>query len=493
MIKSNIIFNFMSSVAIAAMGFLCLPLIETNLGGESMGIYSLFLLSAAWLVAFDFGASNSLYRELIFSKSGTKSKEELISALNQLGVFLALIIAPSSALLFIIYIYNGEGWLESRGLGTNVLNASVTLIIIASALRILINFARSGLMALEDQRFCNLVAVGYQALRFSAIIISLNFLTQLKIIGVLGIIVTFNLIELIHISIRLATSIGKVLPRGEVDRRHEIQSSPIQYAARYGTTVLIWVLVTQTHNFLLSGDLTLEDFGYYGMMVALMNGILAINSAITQGIQPKLGVLATTGRVKELTSLYRLSFTLQLLFCGAPLVTLMFFSSEALVLLVGSADVSAFRVELLVYLALATILMVLGGVQSSLQVAFGDIRINQVMSFISLSVELPAIIYVWYQFEPIVLLKTIVLFRGLGLITTFIVHKRLINNYRFSTFLREMGSPLGAMISAGIFCYLAKPDLTESDSLWIVIWLAGVVLFILFLGGLASPVIREKV
>ena len=110
---------------------------------------------------------------------------------------------------------------------------------------------------------------------------------------------------------------------------------PIQKVFKFSLSIAftagIWVLITQTDKIILSGILSLDEYGYFSLAVVAASAITFLSSPVGTVIMPRLARLHAENKTVELKDLYRYGTQLVSVVTGAA--TLILCLNETVLLL----------------------------------------------------------------------------------------------------------------------------------------------------------------
>ena len=114
----------------------------------------------------------------------------------------------------------------------------------------------------------------------------------------------------------------------------------LKFSLAIAFTSSVWVLVTQTDKLVLSGILSLTEYGYFTLAVLAASGIMIVSGPISNAIMPRMTILFTEGKHEELRRVYRDSTQLVSIIAGSAAITLTFCSEQLLYAWTGDLNLA---------------------------------------------------------------------------------------------------------------------------------------------------------
>lgn len=392
-IRANIIANYVGQFFVTLTGILMLPLYIKYMGAEAYGLVGFFTMLQAWFGLLDLGLSPTIGRETArYHGNG-------ISALDYRRLYRIL------SLIFIVIAINGGGslFLLSENIATNWLKAkNLPLVEIVTAVRIMAISAALRWM-------CGLyrgVVTGSEKLVwlscFNMVIATLRFVCVMPVMFYFGFTPVVFFIHQLIVAIVEFSGIWlksrSLLPSLKY-LEHSIGWSfksvkpVLKFALTIAITSSIWVLVTQTDKFVLSGILTLGEYGYYTLAVLVANAIMIIGGPVSNAVMPRMARLHAEGKNFEMMEVYRNSTQLVSVIAGSATITIVVCSRLLLFAWTGDHALAVRAAPILSLYAIGNGFLVLAAFAYYLQYAKGNLRYHLVGNVVLVVILIPCIVF----------------------------------------------------------------------------------------------------
>ena len=279
----------------------------------------------------------------------------------------------------------------------------------------------------------------------------------------------------------------RVLPRSHVRLLPEwtAMSSMLPIAGPMAFIAGMWIFLTQIDKLILSKILSLEDYGYFTLAVAVASGLLALMSPLNQVLQPRITILAAQGKIETLQNLYRLStqfVTAMFLTIGG---TLAFFAEPILFAWTGDPQATKVAAPILFWYGLANALIGILVLPFMVQFALGYLRLHVIGNVLLVLTLLPTLIYASVTQGGIGAGFTLFVARLLFLLLWIPqVYRRLMPNLVFSWYLHDLGPT--SLAVAGTLILGHKLFLMERIDRLTTFMLIGIISLAALLAGLIA-------
>ena len=331
--KRNVIASYVSQIYVIIVGILVLPMYLKYMGEEAYGLVGFFAMLQAWFNLLDVGLTPTIARETARFKSGAITKFDYRSLIRVLElIFLTIAILGGCIILAFSGII-ADRWLNIKTLPVQDIKSAICFMAFGVALRWMSGLYR-GCIAGSEQ----LVWLG----GFNAYIATLRFILVLPMLALVGsspiIFFIYQLIvagvELIFLSIKA----HKIFPKLEEDQilnfRFRSLMKPIRPVIRYSLTIAftssIWVFITQTDKLILSGKLSLAEYGHFTLAVLLASGIMTLCAPITNPLTLRMISLFALGKQEQAIELYKTGTSLVTIFAGSIAIIMILFPQQVL-------------------------------------------------------------------------------------------------------------------------------------------------------------------
>ena len=492
-IKRNTIANYIGQSYSILVGLIVTPLYLKYLGAEAYGLVGFFALMQAWLQLLDLGLTPTLARQVAFAR-GQKDGFEYFKKL--LRSFELIFFAVAVAVILVVYLSSAwisEVWVKAEILGFSTLVYCIGLMGLMVGLRWFTGLYRSGISGMEDQVWLNIVNIILASLRFIGALVLLIYFTQnvrhffiyQLVIGILELWVFAY-----HFYRKLPAT--KHRPKLlEFDWLSVKRVLPFTLGLAYSSA--IWILVTQTDKLILSGILSLADFGYFSLVALVAGGVTALSGPISQAIMPRMTLLISQGKRNEMLLIYRQASQVVLLISLSVSLMIGLYAEQILFAWTGDRVAAAWGSNVLVWFALGNGILAIGAFQYYLQNAFGYLKLHVIGSTVSALIQLPIIYYAavnygaqgagiaWFCFRLIWFLCW-----------TPIIHRRFVPGFHLTWMLKDVLPIVATTSGLALTIYFCIPLSFLGSRLNLFIGIMVLGCFLLAMASLSVKVIRQR-
>jgi len=300
------------------------------------------------------------------------------------------------------------------------------------------------------------------------------------------------LIAVLQIAILFSKS-RRLLPGLNAAQRIGWSFKPVKPLLKFALTIAftssVWVMVTQTDKLVLSGILSLEEYGYFTLAVLAASGIMVISGPISGAIMPRMAKLEAEGYRDEVIRIYRQATQLVTVIAGSAAVTLAFCAEPLLWAWTGDPALAKQAAPILTLYAIGNGILAVAAFPYYLQYAEGNLRLHFIGHLLLLIVLIPSIIVAANYYGAIgagyawVSVNAIYLF-----IWVAVVHKKLVPGLHLKWLGKDIGMILGPMTSIGLVLWIF--DMAVKSRLGGLLYVILFGLFAISLATLLSPKAR---
>lgn len=401
-LKKNILASYATQIYVTLVGILILPLYLKYMGAEAYGLVGFFTMLQAWFNLLDMGLTPTVARETARFHGGATdalSYRRLLRALQL--IFFAIAIMGGGA-MFVLSSVIADHWLKVQALPLAQVQLSLQLMAVGVALRWMSGLYRGCISGSE-----RLVWLG----GFNAFVATLRFVGVLPLLIWVGhsppVFFAYQLLVAVVEIIGLMTKAYSLLPA--IIAHQKITFSvyllfgtlrPIlRYSLSIAFTSSAWVLVTQVDKLILSGALSLSEYGYFTLAVTLAAGVMTLSAPLTGPLTIRMISLYSEDRKKEAIHLYQIATSGIVVFVGAVAIVLATFSNSILMVWTSDANVALHGSEILSLYAIGYMFCALSAFPGYIQHAIGDMRYHLLGSVIFLLILLPCIAFGAFFFK----------------------------------------------------------------------------------------------
>ena len=415
-LKINIFASYISQIYIIVISLLILPLYMKYMGAEAYGLVGFFTMLQGLFMLLDFGLTPTISRQTAQFNAGVETAlvfRQLFRALSIIFVAISLI---GTTLILSLDNYIALNWLKLQSLNSTDVLFALQVMAICVALRWMTGLYRGVISGFEKIMWLSGINTLVATLRFPGVLIYMycfgfnvnNFFIFQLIIAIfeffIFLIKTYTLLPKINSSDVLSWSLVPVKPL-------------IGFALTIAFTSSVWVLLTQLDKFVLSGILTLSDYGYFSLAVLVAGGVLQISTPISSVIMPRMAHLQGEQKFAEMREVYLNSTQLIAVIVVSAGIVLSALAEPILYVWTGDTLLAAKTAPILKLYALGNAFLALGAFPYYLQYAKGDLKYHFLGNIISVVLLIPVIIWfaqiygaigagwVWLIFQIVYLLS----------------------------------------------------------------------------------------
>lgn len=455
-LKRNTVANFAGQFYRAGIGIVMLPVYLQFLGEESYGLVSFFSLLSSWLVLFTASIAPTLARQVAYARgqdklAGRQFREMLRS--------LELIVFGLAVFLIFLGILC-SGWVASHWLTFHTLTVSsvsycIALMGIIVSLAPAVAMYSSGISGLERQVWLNGFSIALATLRFVGAYVLLRWVTR-DAVHYFEFMLATSLLELIVVTRKfyMCQPEGSRINDPGIAFSWPAIRSVLPFTLGIAYTSMLWVFMTQSDKLVLSNVLSLSEFGYFGIVVILANGVLLLSGPINRAVLPRLTIHHSSGNGTALLQLYRTSTQFLAVIVFSVGGVLAIYPQAVIFAVTGSLPASEWGAPVLTWFALGNALLVIVGMQYNLQFAHGDVRMHVINTTINAIIQVPILVFVAFNYGAEAVAKT---WFAIRLATFFvwpaIVHHKLAPGLHLKWVAVDVLPPLLGMVLGLVLTY----------------------------------------
>lgn len=393
-LKHNILANYVSQAFVTLTGIVTVPMCIQYMGVEAFGLVGFFAMLQACFQLLDIGLTPTISRESACYHGGAMSAVEYRKLFRSLSVIFISIAVTGGSALFLMANIMSERWLNLRGLSSAEVLGALQIMAACVALRWIGGLYRGVISG--GERFVWLGG-------FNAAIAALRFM------GVFATMMVFGFTPMVYFwhqlvvaaleTIALLLMCYALLPNtDEFDQPIGWSFRPIRPLLRFSLTIAftssVWVLLTQTDKLVLSGILTLSDYGYFTLAVLVASSVLLATSPVGTVILPRLARHYAEGDNNKILQIYNHATQLVTVIASSLTVTLVVCCDSLLFAWTGSAELTKATSSILQLYAVGNGFLALSAFPFYLQYARGNLRYHLIGNIVMVIVLIPTIIVV---------------------------------------------------------------------------------------------------
>lgn len=390
-LKQNIIANYISQVYVAVIGILILPLYVKHMGAEAYGLVGFFSMLQAWFTILDLGLTPTVGRETARFKAGGIDLVEYRRLFRALSlVFSAIAIIGGGILLLMARSIVSE-WLNFEALDQQEVVFAVQLMCVCVAFRWMGGLYRGVVTGNERLVWLSLFNVVIATLRFVAVFVSMyvyGFTPKVFFIHqfVVAVVEFFGLLIMARSLLPTLDSSCNALGWSFAPVK-----TLLGFSLSIAFTSSVWVLVTQSDKLILSGVLSLAEYGNFTLAVLVAGGVMVLSGPVSNALLPRLARLYAENKRTELIYVYRQATRFVAVLVGSVSIVLALCAKPLLVIWTGDKELANAASPILALYASGNGFLALAAFPYYLQYAQGNLKYHLIGSIVTASLLIPAI------------------------------------------------------------------------------------------------------
>ena len=438
-VAKNSMANYAGQIYSILIGIVVTPLYMQYLGAEAYGLVGFFALMQAWMGLLDMGLSPTLGRQVAYArgqKNGFVFFRKLLKSFELIFFVISVTIAIG---VYIASDFIVIEWLNTESLEFFDVYYCIVLMGLMIGLRWFASLYRSGIKGMERQVVLNAFNVSIITFKFAGALLLLAFVSNdvrhfFEFQLVVAVVELFVLGMMFYRFLPETTAKLKL-----VNFDFCAVKSVAPFALSISYTSAIWILLTQTDKFVLSGILTLTEFGYFSLVALAAGAINKLSGPILQALMPRMTVLLSEGDVQGMLKIYRQSSQIVALICFSVALMIGLYAEILIFAWTGNYEAARWGSDVLMWFALGNGILAIGAFQYYLQSAFGNLRLHVIGSTISALIQVPLIYYAAVNYGALGVAWLWFAFRLFWFLWwTPIIHNRFIPGFHLSWLFKDL-------------------------------------------------------
>lgn len=470
------------------MGVAFIPLYIKYLGMEAYGLIGVFAMLQAWLTLLDVGMAPTLNREMARYQAGAINVDAVLDLLRSIEwvctVFSLLIVMS----IWLAAPLLSTLWLKVEKIPIETVAQAIAVMGFVVAAKLWEEVYRAAIRGMQHQVWLNTVQAILATARWAGVLVVLVVVSP----SIKMFFLWQGLISVITVSI-YAYKVYQLLP--DFHRRGKFSINALKsirsFAGGMAVITLLVLLLTQVDKLLLSGLLSLEQFGYYALASVVASGLAQLVMPMNAAIYPKFTELITHNDQPCLIKTYHNSCQLLSAIIVPPAFVLAAFAKPILLLWTGDPLITTSAAPILSLLILGSLFNGFMNVPYMLQLAYGWTGLAIRMNIVAVVIVIPMIFLVVPKYGAIgvawvwLMLNACYVFIGVHF-----MYRRIITEQKWLWYRSSIISPLvtGAIVAFGL-AYIMDPPKSQLDAAITVVFASICVLAAVIL---ALPSLREK-
>lgn len=398
-VKGSLAATLASRVYLALLGLVMLPVYMQTLGREAYGLVALFFVLQIWFQLLDMGLIPTLARETARHRAGALSAPDFRLLMRALeGVFL-LVAAVAGTALFLGASFVTSTWLKLEQLPIQEVVQSVRMMALCIALRLMGELYRGVITGFERFAWLAGANVGFGTLRLVLVVPFLGWVgtSPSHFFSFQGAAMAAETLVLLAFAYRLVPRGGPGITPWRLAPIRDV----FAFSLAMSLASIVWITLSQLDKLLLSGLLSLADYGAFSLAVAAAASVLLVSGGLAEVLMPRLAHLQALASREALTALYRRSTQWAGISACSVAGVLAFHADRVLWVWTCDAALVSSGERVLSLYALGNAALAVGAFPYYLQFAEGRLRLHLLGTALMVAVLLPAVVWATTRFGAV--------------------------------------------------------------------------------------------
>lgn len=484
--KSNTLANFVGQGYAIGIALIILPLYLRELGAEAYGLIGFFVVLQSLLRLLDMGLSPALGRELAHAAGLSSAVSSEMTGLVRVIERLFLLLALGAALMiWHLSSFIATHWLHTQSLPVGVVSQCITLMGLATSLRLFSSVYSSGIQGLEHQVWLNSANGVVATFRYVGAWSLLHWIThdpRYFFVYELG--VSLGETGLLYYGLHRLLPAAK---EGKSTFTWAPLAKILPFAGGVAYAAFVWIVLTQLNNLVLSNVLPLWKYGYYALVALIANGLMSLGGPVSTAVLPRMTSLFAQGSFDSMMLLYRKASQLVAVLMLPICALVASLPREVIFGWTGDYRAAQWGAPVLMWLALGNGLLTLGAFQYYLQYAHGKVKLHVWNSTINVLIQAPLIIFAAYHYGAYGAALTWFVLRAVSfMVWPTIVHRLYAPGLHKTWLLHDIGPILAVTGASALLAHSLANPLAHAGRVEVLTVLSCVGLAMLVVTVLAS-------
>jgi O-antigen/teichoic acid export membrane protein len=453
-LKRNIIANYLGQGWSAFVAIVFVPTYIKYLGMEAYGLIGFFTMLQIWMSALDMGMTPTLNREIVRYKSGVISHQDILDLMRTFEWIACALVILIFCTVWLSAPIIANSWLKVSAIPIFIVIQVVILIGFVVSSKLIEEVYRGAIRGMQQHVWLNGAQAILATLRWLGVFLLLTFISK----TILAFFIWQAFVSVLSVLL-YAKKTYQLMPSSK--ERGQFSLNAIKSIKGFaGGMILISLfalLLTQVDKLLLSGLLTLEQFGYYALAGLVAGGVSQLISPINAALYPKFTEQISRGAYDELVRTYHNATQLMALIIIPPCLLIIAFSEPLLQIWTGNSIIVHNVAPLLELLVVGAMCNGFVNVPYILQLSYGWTSLTIRINAIAVAIIVPAILFFVPRYGAIsaawiwVILNLGYLFIGPNFMYRHIMQKEKLKWFNAAIFLPLIVGILVSFVSRYFF------------------------------------------
>jgi O-antigen/teichoic acid export membrane protein len=397
-LRLSVAANYASQIYTALISILLIPLYLRMMGAEAYGLIAFFSMLHSWFIVLDLGLTLTIARESARYFGGALAPPEYRQLYRALSLIFVVVAVAGGGVLVALAPVIAKRWLNLHELPVDEIVLALQIMGLSVAMRWMGGLYRG--VATGAERFVWLSG-------FNAFIATLRFAAVFASMALWGYTPkVFFLHQLAVAALELAilyVVARRFVPRPALgDPPTGWSFAPLAMRLRFSLTIAftsaVWIIVTQVDKLILSGVLSLAEYGFFMLAVLVASGITTATGPIGTALLPRLARLHAQGDHTEIVRLYHRFAQLVGVVAMSLTVALASSAESLLFAWTGDGELSRNAAPVLRLYAIGNGLLAMSAFPFYIQYARGNLRYHLIGNIGLIVLLIPGIVFAALRF-----------------------------------------------------------------------------------------------
>lgn len=474
MIKKNIFANLVGKFWSLLSSFLFIPLYIRFLGFESYSVISFTLMISGIMAILDGGLTATLSREFARKDILQADKIKVYKNLETIYFILTLICILT---VFTSSTFIADHWLTVKNFTSVHISLFLKIISFEIGFQLLFRFYIGGYLGLDRQVEANFFQIFWGVFRNGLVLIILVWFPTLENFFLWQTITTVIFTLFIKIFFDKII-IGKISFDINLKIEWKVLIKIWKFAGGMMLISLVAAVNTQLDKLSISKLLSVENLGYYTLVISICQVLIIIVNPISTSLLPRFTSYYSTKQNQIAKGLYTKTSVLVSILVFSFMMVIAFYAKEIVWVWTGSRQLGLHTYKLIPIVSLGYAMYALQPLAYVVAIANGDTKINNLLGVFSMIITLPGY-YFATKVYGLMGAGTVFCFVQCvsAILYLFFVNKKYIrSNIIKDIYWKQIFMPF---LAAGIITFLFSriPILMDNNRIFSLIWL-GIATFV---------------
>lgn len=391
-LRTNILASYASQIYLIIISIAILPVYIKYMGAEAYGLVGFFAMLQGLFSLLDFGLTPTISRQTAQYNAGTETAlnfRRLFRALSSIFVVIAVV---GGGVLFLLNDYIAKNWLKLENLNIQDVLFCLQIMAVCVSLRWMTGLYRGVISGFEQIVWLSVINSLIATLRFPGVLLYMYYFGfTVRSFFIFQFFIA--ILEFLLLAIKSSLLLPKIESRELIGWSLKPVKPVLSFALTIAFTSSVWVLFTQLDKFVLSGILSLSDYGYFTLAVLVAGGILQLSAPISSPIMPRMARLEGEKQHEEMRQVYLNATQFIAVIVVTAGIVLAGVAKPVLYAWTGDMALAVQAAPVLQLYALGNALLALAAFPYYLQYAKGKLFYHFIGNIVSVTILVPAIIW----------------------------------------------------------------------------------------------------